>query len=156
MGDRMNIKKILFYIFITFIIGNFFTIFIMDSFQIYNTIDKPFLSPNKIVFPIVWSVLYILMGISIYVVSESNYLDKDKGYLLYILQLIVNSIWPLFFFKFKSFFISILIILLLVYLVIKMILQFYKINKLSAYLQIPYLLWLIFATYLNLGVLLLN
>lgn len=152
----MNIKKILFYIFITFIIGNFFTIFIMDSFQIYNTIDKPFLSPNKIVFPIVWSVLYILMGISIYVVSESNYLDKDKGYLLYILQLIVNSIWPLFFFKFKSFFISILIILLLVYLVIKMILQFYKINKLSAYLQIPYLLWLIFATYLNLGVLLLN
>ncbi len=152
----MNIKKIISYIVITLLVGSFFTLFIMDSFNIYNTIDKPFLSPNKIVFPIVWSVLYILMGISLYIVSESKYLNKDKSYLLYILQLLVNSVWPLFFFKFRLFFVSFLIVLLLIYLVIKLILEFYKINKLAAYLQIPYLLWLIFASYLSLGVFLLN
>ena len=97
----MNIKKIISYIVITLLVGSFFTLFIMDSFNIYNTMDKPFLSPNKIVFPIVWSVLYILMGISLYIVSESKYLNKDKSYLLYILQLLVNSVWPLFFFKFR-------------------------------------------------------
>lgn len=152
----MNIKKIISYIVINLLVGSFFTLFIMDSFNIYNTIDKPFLSPNKIVFPIVWSVLYILMGISLYIVSESKYLNKDKSYLLYILQLLVNSVWPLFFFKFRLFFVSFLIVLLLIYLVIKLILEFYKINKLAAYLQIPYLLWLIFASYLSLGVFLLN
>ena len=152
----MNIKKIISYIVITLLVGSFFTLVIMDSFNIYNTIDKPFLSPNKIVFPIVWSVLYILMGISLYIVSESKYLNKDKSYLLYILQLLVNSAWPLFFFKFRLFFVSFLIVLLLIYLVIKLILEFYKINKLAAYLQIPYLLWLIFASYLSLGVFLLN
>lgn len=152
----MNIKKIISYIVITLLVGSFFTLFIMDSFNIYNTIDKPFLSPNKIVFPIVWSVLYILMGISLYIISESKYLNKDKSYLLYILQLLVNSVWPLFFFKFRLFFVSFLIVLLLIYLVIKLILEFYKINKLAAYLQIPYLLWLIFASYLSLGVFLLN
>ena len=152
----MNIKKIISYIVITLLVGSFFTLFIMDSFNIYNTIDKPFLSPNKIVFPIVWSVLYILMGISLYIVSESKYLNKDKSYLLYILQLLVNSVWPLFFFKFRLFFVSFLIVLLLIYLLIKLILEFYKINKLAAYLQIPYLLWLIFASYLSLGVFLLN
>ena len=152
----MNIKKIISYIVITLLVGSFFTLFIMDSFNIYNTMDKPFLSPNKIVFPIVWSVLYILMGISLYIVSESKYLNKDKSYLLYILQLLVISVWPLFFFKFRLFFVSFLIVLLLIYLVIKLILEFYKINKLAAYLQIPYLLWLIFASYLSLGVFLLN
>lgn len=152
----MNIKKIISYIVITLLVGSFFILFIMDSFNIYNTMDKPFLSPNKIVFPIVWSVLYILMGISLYIVSESKYLNKDKSYLLYILQLLVNSAWPLFFFKFRLFFVSFLIVLLLIYLVIKLILEFYKINKLAAYLQIPYLLWLIFASYLSLGVFLLN
>ena len=152
----MNIKKIISYIVITLLVGSFFTLFIMDSFNIYNTMDKPFLSPNKIVFPIVWSVLYILMGISLYIVSESKYLNKDKSYLLYILQILVNSAWPLFFFKFRLFFVSFLIVLLLIYLVIKLILEFYKINKLAAYLQIPYLLWLIFASYLSLGVFLLN
>lgn len=152
----MNIKKLISYIVITLLVGSFFTLFIMDSFNIYNTIDKPFLSPNKIVFPIVWSVLYILMGISLYIISESKYLNKDKSYLLYILQLLVNSVWPLFFFKFRLFFVSFLIVLLLIYLVIKLILEFYKINKLAAYLQIPYLLWLIFASYLSLGVFLLN
>ena len=102
----MNIKKLISYIVITLLVGSFFTLFIMDSFNIYNTMDKPFLSPNKIVFPIVWSVLYILMGISLYIVSESKYLNKDKSYLLYILQLLVNSAWPLFFFKFRLFFVS--------------------------------------------------
>lgn len=152
----MKIKKLLTYIFVTIIIGSFFTLFIMNSFDYYDEIIKPIFSPPDIVFPIVWTILYIIMGVSIYLISESKNYDKDKSYLLYIGQLFVNSIWPLFFFKFNLLFISFLIILLLIYLVIRMILEFYKLNKIAAYLQIPYLLWIIFATYLNLAIFLLN
>lgn len=152
----MNFKKLISYILITIFIGSFFTLFITNSFGIYQDINRPILSPPSIVFPIVWTILYILMGISLYLVSESKNYDKDKSYLIYIVQLFINSIWPLFFFKFRYFFISFLIILLLIYLVIKMISEFYKHNKVAAYLQIPYLLWLLFAAYLNLAIFLLN
>ena len=156
MGVIMNLKKLISYILITILIGSFFTLFIMNSFEIYQEINKPILSPPSIVFPIVWTILYILMGISLYLVSESRNYDKDKSYIIYIIQLLVNSIWPLFFFKFRFFLFSFFIILLLIYLVIKMIIEFYKQNKVSAFLQIPYLLWLLFAAYLNLAVFLLN
>ena len=152
----MKLKKIIFYIFITIFIGSFFTLFITGSFGIYQEINRPVLSPPSIVFPIVWTILYILMAISLYLVSESKNQDKDKSYLIYIVQLFANSIWPLFFFKFRFFLVSFLIILLLIYLVIKMILEFSKHNKIASYLQIPYLLWLLFAAYLNLAVFLLN
>lgn len=152
----MKLKKLISYILITIIIGSFFTLFIMNSFGIYQEINRPILSPPSIVFPIVWTILYIFMGISLYLVSESKNYDKDKSYLIYIVQLLINSIWPLFFFKFRFFLFSFIIILVLIYLVIKMIMEFYKHNKIAAYLQIPYLLWLIFASYLNLAIFLLN
>ena len=152
----MNIKRLIYYVLGTIIAGSFFSIFIMDCFNIYQELNKPFLSPPGILFPIVWTILYILMGISLYLVSKSKNPDKDKSYIIYIVQLFINSIWPLFFFKFRFLLLSFFIIIFLIYLVIKMIIEFYKTNKLSAYLQIPYLLWLLFAAYLNLSVFLLN
>ena len=128
---------------------------IVSRFMDYNTLEKPFLSPPGFLFGIVWTILYILMGIS-YGILDKNNLINNKIKSIYYLQLAVNLIWPILFFVFKIRFFSIIWIFILVILVIYMITTFYKKNKLSAYLQIPYLLWTIFATYLNIGIYLLN
>jgi len=128
---------------------------IISRFMDYNTLNKPPLSPPGFIFGIVWTILYILMGISYGILDTKNLMD-EKINKIYYLQLIVNLIWPILFFVFKWRLFSAIWIILLVILVIKMIIDFYRKNKLSAYLQIPYLLWTIFATYLNIGVYLLN
>ena len=122
----------------------------------YMTLNRPPLSPSGIVFPIAWSILYLLMAISLYIVSETKSLDIEKSYLIYIAQLIVNSLWTLLFFGLKLRLFSFIWIILLIILVIIMIKNFYDKNKLAGLLQIPYLLWLIFAGYLNLMIYILN
>lgn len=121
----------------------------------YGDLNKPFDVPS-IVFPIVWVILYILMGISIYIISEDKYKDKTKAYTLYIVQLIMNSLWTLFFFGFNWYTFSAIWIVLLLIAVILMIISFFKIDKKAAYLQIPYVLWLLFALYLNISIAILN
>ena len=96
------------------------------------------------------------MAISLYIVSETKNLDIEKSYLIYIAQLIVNSLWTLLFFGLKLRLFSFIWIILLIILVIIMIKNFYDKNKLAGLLQIPYLLWLIFAGYLNLMIYILN
>lgn len=117
----------------------------------YNNFIKPDIMPPNYLFPIVWTILYILMGFSNYLVSEEEHNSK-----LYILQLIFNLIWPILFFIFKWYLLAFIWILILLVLVIAMIVEFYKYNKLAAYLQIPYVLWLIFATILSYNVYLIN
>lgn len=122
----------------------------------FEGIVKPSFTPPAIVFPIAWTFLYVLMGISAYLVYESNDINKDRALFIYAIQLIINSFWTFFFFNLKWFLFSFILILLILVLVIIMIVRFYKINKLSAYLQIPYVLWLCFAAILSLNVFLLN
>lgn len=111
---------------------------------ISNTTNYSLIIP-AIVFPIVWTILYILMGISSYLVK------RDGGNLyLYYLQLIVNFIWPLVYFNLDAKFLALLIIIILIILVINMISYFKEYNKLAAKLQIPYLIWLTIAFFLNL------
>lgn len=136
-------------IFIPIILGTIVS-FIIKTDN-YNIINKPVLSPPKIVFPIVWSIIYLIMGYSYYKTSK----DKEETK-VYYLQLIINLTWSIIFFNFKLYFLAIIWIMLLIYLVIKMIKLFYNDNKLSAYLNIPYLIWLIFAFYLTIMVYLLN
>ena len=157
MGDilKINWKKLIIFIVITFIIGGFFSFFI-NSRGFYNSLEKPPLSPPGVLFPIVWSVLYILMGVSLYLVSESDSMNKEQSYLIYIVQLVVNSLWTLLFFGFGLQLLSFLWILLLIVLVVIMIINFYKANKVSGLLQIPYLLWLLFAAYLNHAIFIIN
>ena len=110
----------------------------------YNSLNKSSLTPPPKVFSIVWTILYILMGISSYIVSEKNgNLD------IYVVQLIVNLLWSFLFFTFKWYLLSFLWILLLIVLVVIMIKDFYKSSKISAYLQIPYLLWIIWSRMVN-------
>ncbi len=128
---------------------------IVSQFMDYNSLEKPPLSPPGFLFGIVWTALYILMGVSYSILDINNVLD-DKAKKIYYLQLIVNLIWPIIFFVLKWRLVSCIWIIVLVLLIIYMIVIFYKKNKISAYIQIPYLLWTIFATYLNIGIYLLN
>ena len=122
----------------------------------YNNLVQPFFAPPSFLFPIVWTILFIVMGISIYKIVVSNTNKKSEARLIYFIQLIVNALWTPIFFGFNQYFLAFLWILMLIVLVVTMILMFYKINKLSAYLNIPYLIWLLFACYLNFGVYVLN
>jgi len=121
------------------------------------SVVKPVLTPPAIVFPIVWTILYALMGIGAARVQLSgNSPEQRRGISLFILQLILNFFWPLFFFNLQAYGFSFVWLLALWAAVFLMILTFYKVDKLAAWLQIPYLIWLTFAAYLNLGVWLLN
>ena len=141
-------------ILIPVVVGGIVGLIISGSID-YSSLKQRALSPPSTLFPIVWSILYILMGIS-YGILDSNLLVDSGINSIYYLQLFVNALWSIFFFVFKWRFFSFLWILLLLALVVIMIIRFYRKNKTSGLLQIPYLLWILFATYLNLGVYLLN
>ena len=128
---------------------------IISGFMDYNTLQKPFLSPPSIIFPIVWTILYTLMGISYGILETRGLVDSKINY-IYYLQLIVNALWPIAFFVLKWRLFAFFWIILLDILIIKMIMQFYSKDKLAGLLQIPYLVWTLFASYLNLFVYLLN
>lgn len=122
-----------------------------------ETVAQPPLSPPMILFPIVWGILYALMGISAARISLSPpSKERNRGLNLFIAQLVVNFFWSLIFFNAQAFGFAFLWLLLLWVLVLWMILTFRKIDPLAAWLQVPYLLWLTFAAYLNLGVWYLN
>lgn len=141
-------------ILIPVIIGGVIGLIISKSID-YNTLQKPPLSPTSILFPIVWTILYVLMGIS-YGILDSKSLIELKTKIIYSLQLFVNATWSLIFFTLKRRLFAFIWIIILDVLVIVMIIDFFKKNKTAGLLQIPYLLWIIFASYLNLGVYLLN
>ena len=141
-------------ILIPVVIGGVVGLIISGSMD-YESLQKPPLSPPGIIFPIVWTILYVLMGIS-YGILESKNLNDEKINLIYYLQLFVNALWSIFFFVLKWRFFSFIWIILLLVLIIIMIVKFYKKDKLSGILQIPYLLWTLFATYLNLSIYLMN
>lgn len=122
----------------------------------FNNIIKPDFTPPAIVFPIVWIILFTLMGISSYIICESDNLNKKNALIFYGIQLILNSLWTFFFFKLNWFLFSFFWILFILIFVIIMFYKFFKINKLAAYLQIPYIFWLIFASIINFNVYLLN
>lgn len=151
----MNIKKILKFIICIFgpIILGTIVAFAIDT-KNYNVLNKPLLSPPKIVFPIAWSILYLLMGISFYIVIKNN--NDFKSIFYFVTQLFINLMWSFFFFDFKLYYFAAIWLVLLIYFVILMILRFKSIKKVAANLQLPYFAWLLFALYLNIGVALLN
>lgn len=137
------------------IVGGALVGLIISGYMNYGDMVKPPLSPPSYIFPIVWTILYILMGISYFIATKDNGNDKDLNQ-IYILQLLVNLFWPIIFFVLKMYFTAFFWIILLLILVIIMIKELLKNNKISGCLQIPYLIWLLFATYLNIGIFLLN
>lgn len=129
-----------------------------DAMMLYEGMVKPPCSPPGWVFAAVWTVLYILMGVSSYLVYRLDSKDKDvrKAIGLYILQLAFNFLWPVFFFRFSWYLFAFIWLILLWVMILLTIKQFYQLDKRSAYLMVPYLLWVTFAGYLNLAVFFLN
>jgi tryptophan-rich sensory protein len=122
-----------------------------------ESVQQPPLSPPSFLFPIVWTILYTLMGIGAARVSMAPDLaNRQRGLNLFIVQLIINFFWSLFFFNAQAFGFAFLWLVLLWVLVFLMIRAFGKVDQTAAKLQIPYLVWLTFAAYLNFGVWLLN
>lgn len=124
----------------------------------FNMVRKPPWTPAPIVFPIVWTTLYTLMGISSYLVcvNKTDKKFKEKAFYAYIIQLVVNVLWTPIFFRFKNYLLALLWIILLIGLVVVMIVKFYKIKPISGILQIPYIIWLIIAAVLNYNILIMN
>ena len=121
----------------------------------YNTLIQPVLAPPSILFPIVWTVLYVLMGISYGILESKSLVDSEINF-IYYLQLFVNALWSIIFFTFKWRLFAFIWLLVLILLVVTMIIKFYNKDKVAGLLQIPYLLWCLFAAYLNLSIYLLN
>ncbi len=149
----MGKKELFFYIIITLVIGAVPSIFVYTN-NIYDTLNKPPLSPPGILFPIVWTILFILMGISAYRISLRSTTNNEM--ILYFTQLIVNALWVPIFFGLSEFLFAFIWLIILIVLVILMIYKFYKVDNVSAYLNIPYLIWILFAAYLNFGIYILN
>ncbi len=130
-----------------------------DNMDIYDVLKTPPLSPPAIIFPIVWTVLYVLMGISsamVYTGRELNCDAAKKGLTYYGASLVLNFSWTLIFFNLQAAFFALICLVALFCLIILTINQYFKVNKWAAYLQIPYAVWVAFAGYLNAGIWLLN
>ena len=147
---KIYVKSILIPVSIGLIIG-----LITSSSMEYNTLIKPVLSPPSIIFPIVWTILYVLMGISYGILESKSLVDSEINF-IYYLQLFVNALWSIIFFTFKWRLFAFIWLLILILLIITMIIKFYNKDKVAGLLQIPYLLWALFASYLNLSIYILN
>lgn len=147
--------KNLFYIFFPLIVGGIVG-FLTKDYIDYSSLDKPPLSPPKIIFPVMWSIIYLLMGISYYLYKRDYNVNNKVVRNSYYSQLFVNLLWTIIFFVLKLRFIAIIWILLLLIFVVNLFSVFKKFNKISAYLNIPYIIWVIFATYLTIGIYILN
>jgi len=152
----IKLKKLLLYVAVTFAFGVIGALLGGETGQIYETLNKPPLSPPGIVFPIVWSILYLLMGISAYFLSNEKSPSTSVFLKIYWVQLILNALWPLVFWRFGAYELAAVIIVAILVLVVILTLGSLKINKLSAILFVPYIIWLLFALYLNIGIAILN
>lgn len=156
---KSKIKPYVVSILIALAVGGLSAFLTRNSMDIYGELITPPLSPPSFLFPIVWSVLYILMGVSaamIYTDKASLFRERSSAIATYASSLIVNFAWSIIFFNFRAFLLAFIWLLFLLFLIIKTIVAYKKINPTAAYLQIPYAIWVAFAGYLNFGIWLLN
>lgn len=151
-------KQFLICLAIPLLVGGLSALITRTGMDIFETINKPSLSPPGWLFPVVWTILFILMGIASYLVLVSG---KPQGEInraltVYGIQLIFNFFWSIFFFNFSLYLFSFIWLVLLWLLILAAIVLFYRISKPAGYLMIPYLLWVTFAGYLNFQIYLLN
>ncbi len=161
---KLNVFKLVIAILIPLLVGGLSAFITKNAMMMFDTIKKPPLSPPGIIFPIAWSILYVLMGIASYLIynldikklNDAQVVLRKNTLIIYVIQLIFNFFWSIIFFKFsmhKFAFVWLVILWVLVFVFIK---NAFKLNKASAYLMVPYLLWMTFAGYLNIMIAVLN
>lgn len=150
----MKLSQKLLYILTPLIGGSIVGLIINKSID-YNYLVNPPLSPPSYLFPIVWGILYLLIGTSYYIYRKNNN-DDSLTIKLYYIQLILNYLWSIIFFTLKLRTLAVIWIIVLAITIIYLVIRFYKEERTSFYLLIPYILWVLFATYLNIGIVVLN
>lgn len=153
--NKNNRSALVISILIPLAIGSLSTV-ISKNRSMYFSINKPALSPPAFIFPVVWTILYVFMGISSYIIYESKSPDKSNALRTYAVQLFFNFFWSIIFFGLSQYLFAFLWLLALIILIAVMIYQFYQISPAAAYLQIPYIVWCIFAAYLNFMIYIMN
>lgn len=162
MSKKHSLTALFLSFVLTFSLSGLSSLLFREALPLYHSLVKPPLAVPASVFPIVWSILYALMSLSLWRIlrtaPSSSWQEqiRSPAVLLYLAQLGVNVLWPILFFRFRLFFGAFLWILLLIALTVRMIRSFQALSPLAAWLQIPNLLWLFFAAYLNFGFWLLN
>ena len=154
--NRKKLETLVIAILIPLAVGFLSSLLSQNTSNTYETIIKPDISPPGYLFPIVWTILYILMGISSYLIYTSDSENKTKALNIYAAQLIFNFFWSIIFFRYNNYLLAFVWLLILIILIIAMIKAFYEIKPIAGILQIFYLLWCLFAAYLNLSIYLLN
>jgi tryptophan-rich sensory protein len=154
-----NKKPYIISVAIALAVGGLSAFLTRNSMDIYSTVNTPPFSPPSILFPIVWTILYVLMGISaaiVYTKRQEQYVAVTSALFVYGISLFLNFWWSIIFFNGRLFTFALIWLILLDLSVIATIKRYKSISNLAAYLQLPYLIWVLFATYLNLGIAILN
>lgn len=162
MKKNINIVALIICIAVPLVVGFISSMFTRDAMTHFDNVNKPLLSPPGYLFPIVWTILYILMGISLYIVfnytsSDINLMNIRKVFIvLFIVQLIFNFFWSIIFFGYKTYYFAFIWLILLWLIVLIMAIKVFKISAVASVLLIPYILWMSFAAYLNISIGILN
>ncbi|MDD6478441.1 MAG: tryptophan-rich sensory protein [Oscillospiraceae bacterium] len=151
---KKETKSLVFYIAMPLIVGALSALFTMGAMKDFALINKPPLSPPAWLFPVVWTILYVLMGIASYLVSKEK--NSDLALLFYTVQLFFNFLWSIIFFNFQNYLFAFVWLVALWILILVTTVLFWRLNKTAGLLMIPYLLWVTFAGYLNFAIYLLN
>ena len=154
----IHLRKLVVCIALPLIVGWISSLITQGSMEVFETINKPYLSPPGWVFPVVWTILYILMGIASYIVltsGQSQYKIK-MALAVYLIQLAINFVWPIIFFNAQKYLLAFVWLIVLWVLILITTVLFGNISKTAGKLMIPYLLWVTFAGYLNYSIYMLN
>ncbi len=154
--DFKKVRKIVLAIAIPLLVGGLSALITMNSMNLFDTIAKPPLAPPKWLFPLVWTILYIMMGISSYLLFKANSEESREALILYGVQLFFNFWWSIIFFNLKAFWFAAIWLLIMCIIILNLVVKSKKINDGAFWLLIPYLLWCTFALYLNFSIAVLN
>lgn len=152
---KIQWKKLIVCLIIPLAVGGISAYLTRNSMMVYGALNKPFLSPPGRLFPVVWTILYVLMGIASYLVLTSGKPD-DNALTIYGIQLIFNFFWSIIFFNMQLYLAAFIWLVLLWIMILKTVVMFFRISGAAGYMMLPYLVWVTFAGYLNFSVYLLN
>lgn len=157
VNGKINYKSLIINLLIPIAIGFIGSIYTMKYMNVYDSIKKSPLTPPSYVFPIVWTLLYILMGIAFYrVLSKKDSENVKCAAFFYFIQLLLNLLWTIIFFKYNLYRAAFIEILVLLFFIILTTIEFCKIDKTAAVLMIPYIIWVAFASFLTYRIFVLN
>lgn len=150
---KISILTLLIALFIPLVIGGISAALSSQGMATYGSMSKPPLSPPAWVFSVAWTILYIMMGLASYfiIVSEADNRDKAMALIIYGIQLAMNFMWSIMFFNWGYYLFAFMWLMIMWCIVILCAVRFYSINRGATYLFIPYIMWLTFAAYLNMG-----